>query len=124
MRTIKQRTNCDCGAACLAMIARVPYDTAFWALYGKGPAHATTVDDMKQAFLKLGVRAAGRRQSFFGRRWDALSLPFDALLYCNYRSSTNSAHWTVWDSKAKTIRDPLKKPYKRPRIHSYLRVQR
>ena len=106
MRTIKQRGNKDCGAACVAMLARVPYRLASQALYQGDLPFATQTLDIKRSLERLGVRTAAKRVSFFGRSYRDIDLPFDALIYCNYRMAADEAHWIVCDSRSKRLRDP------------------
>jgi len=124
MKTVKQRGTRDCGAACIAMLASVSYERGFGALYGHKEPYATKTEHIRKALRKLGFRTSRKRVSLFGRRHSEVRLPFNALIYCNYRTAADEAHWIVWDARARKFRDPLRRPYKRPRVHSYLKVFR
>jgi ABC-type bacteriocin/lantibiotic exporter with double-glycine peptidase domain len=124
MEMIKQRRSKDCGAACIAMIAGVEYERAYAALYKWEKPWAADIDAMKTALKRLGIKSAKQRQSVFGKPEKYLGETFDALLFSNHRKSANEGHWIVWDSKNQRYLDPLPKPYKNPRIHSYLKIFR
>lgn len=118
MRHVKQKTETDCGVACVAMLAGVSWakardaldfernDTAFW----------TDMDSMKTALKRLGVITAERLSVCKNPK----NLQTDALLRTNLLANGNW-HWAVWDARRQKILDPY---YKRTRPLSCLIVLR
>jgi ABC-type bacteriocin/lantibiotic exporter with double-glycine peptidase domain len=119
MRTIRQRQEDDCGIACVAMLARVSYDRALDEGFD-GDSGLTDTIDVVRALQRLGGRPKTSRL-IPKRTKDHRSFEFDALLLVNYRKN-RVGHWVVWDSLHGKIRDPLRYPYKRYNVRSYLRV--
>lgn len=120
MRLVRQRGATDCGIACLAMLANIPYIQAKRALFGtkRQVSYDTTKDQMREALLLFGVITTKRLVVCT----DPERLDRDALLHTNKLADGNS-HWAVWDAKRRKILDPI---YARGRTrpHSCLIVLR
>jgi len=118
MRFIRQRTNTDCGVACLAMLAGISWAQARRALFGNVPTKSFSTDTkrMRAALLKFGIVTSLRPIACK----NPARLKRDALLRTNVKANGGS-HWAVWDSKRQRILDPY---YKRTRPCSALLVLR
>lgn len=118
MNLIRQRTNTDCGVACLAMLAGISWEQAREALFNGTPKRSfrTKVQQMRIALLKFGIIMSPslvvcKNPSRLSR---------DALLRTNVLAN-GDWHWAVWDSKRKKLLDPY---YKQTRLCSALLVLR
>ena len=124
MKEIKQKGSKDCGAACIAMIAEVKYERAYAALYKWDKPWAADFSEMKRALKRLKIKTSPSLQSCFGNPDDHLTTKFDAIVRVNHRKAAKEGHWVVWDSQASKFLDPLKKPYKKLRVHAYIKIVR
>ncbi|RDC60879.1 hypothetical protein HME9302_02095 [Alteripontixanthobacter maritimus] len=121
MKTIKQKEENDCGVACVAMLANASYDEARHAVYKMGRSKLTKTKDLHEALIKLGRKPLSARRKPFGKK--ALSdLDTDALVFAELKDGDNSKHWMVWDTKAKTLRDPYHTKYEH-RLRGYVSVE-
>jgi hypothetical protein len=118
MRLIRARENYDCGVACTAMLAGVPYDEARRAVFGtrKGDRR-TQIRDLRAGLAQFGLCLARRSVSLAGRKIETIKS--DALVKTNVRSN-GDWHWVVWDERRKRVLDPSRPPYRRLRPHSYV----
>jgi ABC-type bacteriocin/lantibiotic exporter with double-glycine peptidase domain len=118
MRLVRQRTDTDCGVACLAMLAGIPWAQARHALFDRAPtkSFATNTQQMRAALLEFGIVTSLR---LFTCK-NPLQLKRDALLRTNVKTNGDS-HWAVWDFKRQRVLDPY---YKRTRPCSALLVLR
>jgi len=104
MRRIQQRTESDCGVACVAMLACVSYEDAYKAVYGEGRKGLTSAGKLSAALSRLGRRPVKGRM--VSKRMTALrSLPHDALLKVQ-PLTCSTKHWVVWDKKRQMKLDP------------------
>lgn len=97
MRRVKQKTEKDCGAACVAMLAGVTLDEAYEAVYGDGRKRVTSAGKLRVALAKLGRPPVEGRMVSIGRT-TLKSLPHDALLKVQ-PLTCSIKHWVVWDKK-------------------------
>lgn len=104
MRRVEQRTESDCGVACVAMLAKVSYEDAYEAVYGSGRKGLTSTNKLRAALVKLG-RAPAEGRMVSKRRTTLASLPHDALLKVQ-PLTCSTKHWVVWDKKRKLKLDP------------------
>ena len=118
MKKIRQRTETDCGVACLAMLAGISWAEARKVLFGRWRRKNfyTEKEEMRAALRRFGIITAKR----LVRCKDPRRLKRDALLNTNLLVDGNS-HWAVWDAKRKKVLDPY---YKRTRCFSCLVVLR
>lgn len=131
MKRVAQRSRYDCGAACVAMVAGVPYKKAHQLLYGDDGIDLTETRDLVLALEKSGIKLSKKRTPFRDANGDRLAsisekqvdLNFDAILATKPRQ-TGIWHWVVWDSSSRRILDPKSTPPKRWRYSHYLRVFR
>lgn len=96
-RIVKQRQSCDCGVACLAMIARVSYDRARAAFDAAGLAtkyprrpYTSNFADLARCARDVGHPLTMRR--FTG--WTVLPAAAIAKVPCAGRT-TRHWHWVV-----------------------------
>ena len=122
MRQVYQRRRNDCGVACVAMLTGKTYQQAEMAIFPDPDPGYAEKRDVVAALRLLGRRPVSEFTSAFGRAPRSFRLRFDALVKCNYRAGTGAWHWVVWDARRQRFRDPLRQPYKRLRVHSYLRI--
>ncbi|MBF0860371.1 hypothetical protein HKD24_14390 [Gluconobacter sp. LMG 31484] len=118
MKLIKQKTETDCGVACVAMLAGVSWAKARDALNFKksDKKFYTDKDSVRNALTRLGVIT---EKNFVVCKYPE-RLTKDALLRTNLLANGNW-HWAVWDAKRQEILDPY---YKRTRPLSCLIVLR
>src|SRR5665213_4508399 len=114
MKYVRQRTDTECGIACVAMLADVGYEKARHAL--SGPNHNGTgrseKDQMRKALTTFGVIITKR----LVRCARHPSSKRDALVRTNVGPISGNWHWAVWDATQQKFLDPL--PYKRG-FHPY-----
>jgi len=118
MKRVVQRRGVDCGIACVAMLANVSYEVAKKRMFGDRPVRRTSKECLQDGLRHFGIRTATRLVRC-GANYTTLN--FRAILKTNATGDGNW-HWIVWDADRKRILDPLEKPYKNPRVVSYLRV--
>lgn len=117
MNHVRQIAGTECGAACLAMLARVTLQEARAVLYGDPlPRHlGTTSDDVRAALANFGL-VLGRFVP--SAAWGVLERrDVPALVSVGYRSGTVNGvprirrHWVVFDPcrPATPVLDPLSK---------------
>jgi len=122
MRYVRQRTDTECGIACIAMLADVSYEDARQALFG--PKHKgkgrTQKDQMRKALTGFGVITTKR----LIRCARQPTLKRDALVRANVAPKSGNWHWAVWDARRQRFLDPL--PYKKNNLkpYSYLVILR
>ena len=124
-KTVRQRTAHDCGICVVAEIARVTYERALDAVFpGKRPKQLYTSSRQLAAALnkRLGIKCDERARPLFGRSYK--NLKHDAILLVDRDPKTWSWHWCVWDWKRKRVIDPAKRPKRRWRVTSFLKVYR
>jgi hypothetical protein len=89
----------------IAGCTRAEADAAFVDRQGSEP---TGVDEVRQAFSRLGMTMSGRRGA--GRKSDRRffeGLADHALLRVPRGADEEYWHWVVWNAKSKTIFDPM-----------------
>ena len=121
MKLIRQKGLTDCGVACVAMIAKVPYSAAAAAM------NNFSSDRTHVRHLRIGLSQFGIELAHHSVRVDGNGLPrlgFDSLLKTR-PSSKNNWHWMVWDHAQQMILDPGK-AYKNPNrmVYAYLKIVR
>jgi ABC-type bacteriocin/lantibiotic exporter with double-glycine peptidase domain len=122
MERVKQKTGTDCGVACVAMVCGKDYDEVKAFIFPHGGRSMRTNKDQLIAALKhFGRKSARNLQSSGQINFTKIDWAFDAILKCN-RQENGNWHWIAWDGKQKRMLDPKEPPYKRPRVHSYLRI--
>jgi ABC-type bacteriocin/lantibiotic exporter with double-glycine peptidase domain len=107
MKLVKQRGEDDCGVACVAMLAAVPYHRAKRAIFGDGEIELTHASELKDALRLLG-RCTGRGLVLLRSR-NFRTLTHPALLKVNPRKQGLEWHWVVWTGKK--LLDPKRPPY-------------
>lgn len=119
LKRIPQRDwdNGDCGLACVAMVARVPYEKALHAfrkLKGKGTTENfhTTHSQLQEMLAHLGHKT----ERFRFKSWR--SIEHHAIVKVNLKRS-GSWHWVAFDAAREfaTAHDP--KPGKRKLIRDF-----
>ena len=103
----------ECGAACIAMLARVTIDEARCAVYGDKPpkrlgrkkvlgvlADHFDVNPQTKDCVRLSSKF-----SLAKLRGDALLQ--GSVLFKDGKSWKKSLHWLVWDHRCQCVRDPL-----------------
>lgn len=100
IRSVRQRYRSDCGVACVAMVAGVPYQLAFSELgfSEKDSRFYTRHGQLAKALENLGCLVQRRRF----RSWEDIS--GWAILPVNHRCSRQHFHWVVYDGN--TVLDP------------------
>lgn len=130
MRHIKQRHKTDCGIACVAMIAGVPYATAK-KLFKANPdgKWLTETDDLKRALGHFGITTEVRFRRLpatDAKRWKEVLRRTGrvALVRSPVRPSDNTYHWRVYDPVKDRVLDPRQKNINTSAMHasSYLVV--
>lgn len=121
MRRVSQRSTNDCGIACVAMLAGVPYHVARRAVLGEGRLRLTKTRDLRAALIKLGKSPSPDRMKRL-RGNQHRTLTETALLKTATRRG-GSWHWMVWDPRRGRVLDPMEPPYERPRITACLIVR-
>jgi len=122
MKTVKQKHDNGCGAACVAMLAGITYDEAAALLYPSGRSRRLGTAPVRAALEKLNRKpSTGRRQPFGLMR--PQDLKSDALVFVMMEQDGEEyRHWMVWDATAKKLRNPY--PRNHPcRPTSYLLVE-
>ena len=109
-RLIRQRQATDCGVACLAMLARVSYETAYATMaalgYDQGPRPmATNYQKIERAMAEHGLLTQRRRWSGWNdvHSMGLLKVPSDA------RMIRRHWHWVVAERHptfGMVLRDP------------------
>ncbi len=117
MDRIQQRTKKDCGVACVAMLAGVPYETARAAFGFKRGIVPTSAADCIRALRKLGV-AVDRFLPLGPDPVESLTVP--ALLKTNKRRK--KWHWTVYDPSARHVIDPYDQSASGHSVLAYLPI--
>ena len=126
MRRIVQRFKTDCGIACVAMIAGVPYHRAFDALgFTKSmPNFFTDTDGVRIVLEEFGLRVAPRMLRIPNNRKDYVRIGSSGILASAMRKNGVN-HWLVYDHLRDRILDPRDPPYSdRLRLTSILKVWR
>ena len=103
----------ECGAACIAMLARTTIEEGRRAAYGdKAPKRL----GRKKVLKALAVLSSLKPQSSdcvrLSKKFRLADLKNDALLQGSVlirdgRKWTKSLHWLVWDHRSQCVRDPL-----------------
>tara|TARA_R110000782_G_scaffold132359_5_gene224394 strand:+ start:48980 stop:49372 length:393 start_codon:yes stop_codon:yes gene_type:complete len=128
MRRIKQRYGDDCGIACVAMVAGVPYAQAAekFSLKPNG-SRLTNTKDLITALRLLGVSVEGDhleplpKQSY---RWRAALREDECVAILKSPTRKNGKwHWRVYDPVRDRVVDPKDRPYQRLRATSRLRIR-
>lgn len=114
MKRVEQKTESDCGVACVAMLAGVSYDEAYEAVYGSGRKGLTSSGKLRAALTKLGRPPVEGRMVSKGRT-TLKSLPHDALLKVQ-PLTCSTKHWVVWDRKRKMKLDTYHSPMRHKTI--------
>jgi ABC-type bacteriocin/lantibiotic exporter with double-glycine peptidase domain len=103
MKLVRQMYNCDCGVACVAMLADVKYDRAMEVVAKafeaarsrryRADKSGTTTHDIKLALNMLGkvVISQGPARSFE-------EIPANSLVSVKH-PRRNLTHWVVWTGK-------------------------
>ena len=94
MNLVRQRSHKDCGVACAAIMADVPYREALRAVFGSQMAGYTEIHDLRAGLAKLNVQLGPKMVSLFGR--PIKSIKTDALVKIN-ECSNGYWHLVVWD---------------------------
>ena len=102
MKRVPQRTQTDCGVACVAMLAGVPYEEARAAFKFRHRNQITSTKDCIKALRRLGVLVADRLRPLGPDPVETLTCR--ALLKTNKRRTC--WHWTVYDPASRSIIDP------------------
>ena len=124
MKSVLQDDDHGCGMACVAMVTGLDYGTVCRKLFGKSRGSYTNTADLKRALKLAGIRCGDRLIRLKSSETSA-DIKTDAIFKIRPQNrKTGSWHWVVWDAKKGVFRDPSKKPYKKPRLYSYLPVQR
>ena len=103
MRVIAQRLDCDCGVACVAMLADVSYKKAREAVHGENPISYTSYSMLRRALIGLGRFSPQRLAAIEERNFRDFEQ--NGLLKLKpWKSGYH--HWAVWDAKNQIPIDP------------------
>jgi hypothetical protein len=120
VKRVPQLDEYGCGLACVAMVAGRTYSHIRESLE-YGGVGATQLRELRKIMADHGV-SCGRRLIPFRTR-NPTDLRFDALLKVNPRLRGREWHWVIWDHRRQRVLDPKKKPYKRLKFVSYVRIR-
>lgn len=120
MRLILQKHENDCGIACVAMLAEVPYRRALSEIFPDGEIELTQAPTLRDALIRFSRRPGRAVVPLRGRDYRTLAHP--ALLKVNPRLQGFEWHWVVWTGSK--VLDPKNPPYALSRLRpvGYLRV--
>ena len=90
IRAIRQRQSNDCGCSVIAMVARVPYQIAFRAIYGKNKSYGTHLWHLKKALKVFGI--GFEEKLGLSRDWE--QVPTYSIVSINFR--VGAWHWVVF----------------------------
>jgi ABC-type bacteriocin/lantibiotic exporter with double-glycine peptidase domain len=127
MRFVRQKSDLDCGIACVAMVSGRGYAAAKRA-FGKGAEkRPTKASEVVDALRRLGVACRKNRVRCrtAAERKRLRDSDKTAIVGVKIPESEVDWHWIVWDAKRKEWRDPERCPeerYVRPRILFYLKM--
>lgn len=103
MKLVKQMYNCDCGVACVAMLAGVDYNRAMETVAKafeaardrryRADQSGTTTSDIKLALNMLGKNVISQGVV---KSW--LEIPANSLVSVKH-PRRNLTHWVVWTGK-------------------------
>ena len=115
IRRVRQRYRSDCGVACVAMLAQVPYQRAFDACgFSESERRFyTSHAQLTKALNILGCKVQRKKFSSWG------DIPGCAILPVNHRCNRCNFHWVAYDGKY--VRDP--NPKRPPRMRSIERYR-
>ena len=121
MRTVLQGDEYGCAAACVAMLANLPYRRACSVVFGEKEPDYVRKSLVISALEKLDFRTIGE-----GRLGQVVlsDLQHNALIKGFLLESDSwNGHFMVWDASQRVLRDPY--GYRRPlRCTSYTMVVR
>lgn len=119
MKHIYQKNGTDCGVACVAMVAKVSYKTAYRAcgFSKRDKKQLTSTKQLRAALQRLGVKTYPRLRPF--RKKQPNDLEHNAILKVDHIG--RMWHWVAYDAKKQIIFDPAKDNILK-NIHSYLEV--
>jgi hypothetical protein len=106
MKRVEQKCEDCCGAACVAIIARISHCAAVKRLGTSGP---TTAFQLRKALRFYGFNL-GNRESLKGKKYSDLKQ--NGLLFARIREIKGKdawEHWMVWDAGSQAILDPAKR---------------
>jgi hypothetical protein len=105
LRHVKQLHGTGCGAACVAIIARVSYSEALEVMFpDQKRGFYSTYSDIRRSLVQFGVASEpiARRCTRFQR------IAHLAVVGCRYRAVTETWHWIVYDPEGWTLFDPIR----------------
>jgi hypothetical protein len=124
MKTVLQGTDeYGCGAACLAMVAGIPYERARREIFGnRVPGKAGVVKQRLVNHLREHGFVSGA-DGRLSKSFTVTDLKEDALLGGYLLQEKEYKHWLMWDASERVVRDPY--GYRAPcRLTSYTIVRR
>jgi hypothetical protein len=105
LRHVLQLHGTGCGAACVAIIARVSYDEALQVMFpGRKRGFYSTYSDVRRTLAAFTITCdpVARRCTSFDR------IAKLAVVGCRYRAVTETWHWIVYDPEGWTLFDPIR----------------
>jgi len=118
IKLVKQQRTGDCGVACIAMLANIDYDTAWYVSspYMNHSEGNIPFESFLSIFNRLGFK--GIFTSLEPREKQN-----SGLCEITYnRDGKKTWHYIVWDSEQKLFLDPQKKPQENFVITKFLEI--